>query len=169
MKGPPLRSLPFLPRPSVQPDAVAGPAAVVVPRPMFGGLNLKLRTVSVPVPSGITDAQAITFVIPARPMQFGSYLGGKGIISRKSIGPIAPISLFISGVTKDSAGAILGSCVVKLYRTLTDQELEATVSDSVTGAYSFNSVGPGLTYYVVAYKPGAPDVMGTTLNTLVGI
>jgi hypothetical protein len=77
--------------------------------------------------------------------------------------------LLISGITKDSTGAILGSCVVELYNTRTDLPLEKVTSDASTGAYSFSSVGGGQTYYVVAYKAGAPDVAGTTVNTLVGV
>lgn len=79
-----------------------------------------------------------------------------------------PTRLIISGVTKDSTNTILGSCTVKLYRTADDVYLETCVSDAVTGAYSFSTVGLAEQYYVVAYKPGAPDVAGTTANTLVG-
>src|SRR3954454_12263498 len=73
----------------------------------------------------------------------------------------------ISGVTRDSTGAALGSCTVKLYRTATDVLVDTTVSD-VSGNYSFPNVTPGDTYYVVAYLAGSPDVEGTTNNTLVG-
>lgn len=74
----------------------------------------------------------------------------------------------ISGVTKDSAGAILGSCVVELYETATDIALFKTTSDAVTGAFNFTSArfSPA-THYLVAYKPGSPDKAGTTINTLV--
>lgn len=74
----------------------------------------------------------------------------------------------ISGVTRDSSGAALGSCVVKLYRTATDVLVDSTVSDG-SGNYSFPNVTPGDTYYVVAYLAGSPDVEGTTNNTLVGV
>ena len=88
-------------------------------------------------------------------------------LSRMTIAP--PQMLRISGVTKDSAGVILGSCVVELYRTSDDMPLEKVTSDATTGVYQFSSVSLGQAYYVVAYKAGAPDVAGTTVNTLVGV
>jgi hypothetical protein len=76
-------------------------------------------------------------------------------------------SLTISGVTRSYTGAALGGCVVMLFRTATDELVESGVSDG-SGAFSFGNVGPGQSYYVVAYLPGSPDVAGTTVNTLVG-
>ncbi len=76
--------------------------------------------------------------------------------------------LTISGVTRDSAGTALGSCVVALYRTLDDVMIEEVTSDATTGAFSFSSVGPAQGYYAVAYKVGSPDTAGTTVNTLSG-
>jgi len=81
--------------------------------------------------------------------------------------PLPAPRLFISGVTRDSAGAILGSCTVSLFRTLDNLLMEAVVSDATTGAYSFSSVGLGEEYFVVAYKQGSPDVAGTTVRTLI--
>jgi hypothetical protein len=78
-----------------------------------------------------------------------------------------PLWFALTGITKDSGGSPLGSCVVKVYLTATDVELLSTTSDA-SGNYSFflpaATVG---TYYVVAYKVGSPDVSGTTVNTLV--
>lgn len=72
----------------------------------------------------------------------------------------------ISGVTKDSAGAVLGSCLVELFYTIDDRPVSKTLSDATTGAFSF-AVGPNLSCYIVAYKAGSPDVAGTSVNTLV--
>jgi hypothetical protein len=80
--------------------------------------------------------------------------------------PLPAYKLFISGVTKDSAGAVLASCTVKLYRTVDDQLVQTTTSDGV-GVYSFEAVG-ARAHYVVAYKAGAIDAAGTTVNTLMG-
>lgn len=74
--------------------------------------------------------------------------------------------MFISGVTKDSTGATLGGCTVKLFRTDNDTLYAQMISDA-SGNYSF-SVPNDTTYYVVSYKAGAPDVAGTTVNTLTG-
>lgn len=73
----------------------------------------------------------------------------------------------ISGITKDSTGAILGSCTVKVYGTTDDIEVDSAVSDAVTGAYAVGVPTSG-NYYIVAYKAGSPDVAGTTVNTLTG-
>jgi hypothetical protein len=81
--------------------------------------------------------------------------------------PLPATRLSISGITKDSTGTPLGNCAVALYRTVDDLFLERVTSDG-SGNYSFSSVGLGEAYYVVAYKAGAPDVAGTTVNTLVG-
>lgn len=81
--------------------------------------------------------------------------------------PLPASKLIISGVTKDSTGAALGSCTVSLYRTLDDQLLERVTSDG-GGNYQFSAIGLSETYYVVAYKAGSPDVAGTTVNTLIG-
>jgi hypothetical protein len=75
----------------------------------------------------------------------------------------------ISGVTKDSTGAVLGSCTVDLFLTQGDTFIKTTVSDASTGAYSFQVSGNGNDYYCVAYKTGSPDVAGTTVATLYGV
>lgn len=77
-------------------------------------------------------------------------------------------SIRISGITKNSTGTALGLCTVDLYRTC-DDLLVAKMTSDANGNYAFDlSPLPLVTYYVVAYKAGSPDVAGTTLNTLVG-
>lgn len=83
--------------------------------------------------------------------------------------------LRISGVTRDSAGAALAACTVKLFRTRDNVFVTQKISDE-SGNYSFDNVSPdqlanvsvGEQFYTVAYKAGSPDVAGTSLNTLVG-
>lgn len=72
----------------------------------------------------------------------------------------------ITGVTKDSGGVALGGCTVKLFNRATDAKEQETVSDG-SGNYAF-VVDKTQLYYVLAYKAGAPDVAGTTVNTVVG-
>lgn len=74
----------------------------------------------------------------------------------------------ISGLTVDSGGAALGSCTVKLFRSGDSSFVAQTISDG-SGNYSFTMGDNAGTFYVVAYKPGAPDVEGTTVNTLVAV
>lgn len=94
-------------------------------------------------------------------------------VLKNECGPLAPRfgawSVFtLSGVTRDSAGAALGLCTVKVFITGSDaKEFETT--SSAAGAWSINvgaSKGP---YYVVAYKSGAPVLAGTSINTLVPV
>lgn len=78
--------------------------------------------------------------------------------------PLSPASVFIAGVTKDGTGAALGGCTVQLFRTWNDEYLGETMSD---GAGNYSILAPGSSpFYLVAYKVGAPDVAGTTVNTL---
>lgn len=72
----------------------------------------------------------------------------------------------IAGVTKDSSGVALGSCAVDLFDTGTDTKIASVISDA-SGNYSFSVEGNSQTKYAVAYQAGAPDVAGTTVNTLI--
>jgi hypothetical protein len=72
----------------------------------------------------------------------------------------------VSGVTKDSSGAALAGCTVRLFNTATNVLEQTAVSDA-SGNFSF-VVDPTQAYYVVSYKAGVPDVTGATVNTLVG-
>lgn len=77
------------------------------------------------------------------------------------------VQYVLTGVTKDSTGAILPGCVVDAYETTTDTHRGGTVSDSL-GNYTITVSGKvGEAFYARAYLTGAPDVAGTTVNTLV--
>jgi len=70
----------------------------------------------------------------------------------------------LSGVTKDASGVALGGCTVDMFVTGTDAFIASTVSD---GSGNFTLLPPASgPYYLVAYLAGAPDVAGTTVNTL---
>jgi hypothetical protein len=70
----------------------------------------------------------------------------------------------LSGFSRDSTGAILGSCHIDLFLTAGDTLVQETTS-AVDGSFWFSLMSPG-PYYIVAYKVGSPDVAGTTVNTL---
>lgn len=72
----------------------------------------------------------------------------------------------VAGITKDSTGTPIGGCTVRLFRTADDTEFGETTSDA-SGNYSIPA-SQYITCYAVAYKAGAPDVGGTTVNTLTG-
>lgn len=92
----------------------------------------------------------------------GRYAGAGRLVFRSP--KFSTINPRITGITKDSTGAVLGSCVVQLFRTVDDRFMFEAVSDGV-GAYELTALGSG-PFYIVAYKAGAPDVAGTTVNTL---
>lgn len=97
----------------------------------------------------------------ARGIPGDRFLGGKPFRSQ----PFSTSNTFIAGQTRDSTGAPLGSCVVILLLTGGDVAVAKAVSDA-SGNYRFDNPGSG-PFYIVAYKPGSPDVAGTTVNTLV--
>jgi hypothetical protein len=69
----------------------------------------------------------------------------------------------IVGVSRDATGVALGTCVVKVFRTVDDVLVASTVSDGSGDWTAYpNQAGP---YYFVEYKSGAPDVFGTSPNT----
>jgi hypothetical protein len=69
----------------------------------------------------------------------------------------------IVGVSRDSTGAALGSCVVKVFTTADDVLVASTTSDGSGNWTAYpNAQGP---YYFVEYKAGSPDVFGTSPNT----
>ncbi len=72
----------------------------------------------------------------------------------------------LSGVIRDQAKVAIAGCVVELFRTDDNVFLSKTNSDA-GGNYIFSPVGAG-PFFIVAYKSGAPDLAGTSVNTLRG-
>lgn len=70
----------------------------------------------------------------------------------------------IAGVSRDSAGAAIGDCEVGLFHAASDVLRARTVSDGA-GAFTFRVGDNSDYYYVRAYKTGAPDLAGITVNT----
>lgn len=75
----------------------------------------------------------------------------------------------LSGVTKDSTGAALGSCRVVVFETGRMNVGGAPVVSETTsdgsGNYSVQTA-TNSAHHAIAYKPGSPDVAGITVNTL---
>lgn len=75
----------------------------------------------------------------------------------------------IPGVTKDEAGVPTDGFTVYLFdMTSGVPVLVQTQVSAGGGLYSF-SVGPGLLYWAVDFKSGAPSKTGGTVQTLTGI
>lgn len=96
-------------------------------------------------------------------------LGGLGIFGGVTVLFKAPTftgSFTISGVTRDSNGVPLAACSVDLFKTdAFDTWIAQTTSDG-SGNYSFTLGSNSGYFWLRAYKPGSPDVAGTTLNTI---
>lgn len=71
----------------------------------------------------------------------------------------------ITGTTRDSTSATLANCIVQGFVTDTDAYVGEATSDNA-GDYRLPTRETGA-HYLVAYKAGSPDVMGTTVNTIV--
>lgn len=72
---------------------------------------------------------------------------------------------FILGQCKDANGDGVSGAVVQGFVTATDSYVGETQCDSY-GNYELGTVNPGVPHYLVAYRAGAPDIAGTTVNTL---
>lgn len=74
------------------------------------------------------------------------------------------LRMVISGVSRDSVGATLGSCRVMLFRTTDRAFISETTSDG-SGNWSMEVLVSG-PFFLVEYKSGSPDVAGTSKNNL---
>lgn len=73
---------------------------------------------------------------------------------------------FIRGTCKDSGGVPVANAIVQGYRTNTDAFVgEVQANTDGTYALGMETIA-GVQHYLVAYKPGSPDIAGTTVNTL---
>lgn len=73
---------------------------------------------------------------------------------------------FIRGITKDSGGTAISDVIVQGFVTATDAYVGQDVSRT-DGTYTLGTETlPGVQHYLVAYKPGSPDIGGTTVNTI---
>lgn len=103
-------------------------------------------------------------------MQAGVFAGGfpgSNPMADFYLPPNQPPRYRVTGITKDSTGVALGSCNVDIFETGTRRFIGSTTSDA-SGNYSID-VTVGIACFAVAYKAGAPDVAGTTVNTVIGV
>ena len=99
--------------------------------------------------------------------------GGSGGINSKDLfepyscdGEGTSISRFIRGTCVDSSDVAIANAIVQGFVTATDAYVGQDVS-RLDGTYTMaTDTAAGTQHYLVAYKPGAPDIAGTTVNTL---
>jgi hypothetical protein len=78
----------------------------------------------------------------------------------------------ISGIARDLNGNPIPNAVIKLYRTSDDSVVKLFNSNDdyvlsdANGLFTFTLGNNAGNFYIVAYLQGAPDVAGTTVNTL---
>lgn len=75
--------------------------------------------------------------------------------------------LVMSGVSRDCAGAPLGSVRVMLFTTGDNRFVQETTSDG-SGNWSMDVRVSG-PFFLVEYKAGSPDQAGTSVNTLLPV
>lgn len=102
-----------------------------------------------------TDTRGITTSVPINRGQVGT------VIFRYDL---ARVNFVIKGVSRDNTGTALAACRMELFLTGSDTPQQTVTSDA-SGNFSFWSPGTG-PFYIVAYKAGAPDVAGTSVNTI---
>jgi hypothetical protein len=74
---------------------------------------------------------------------------------------------FIKGQCVDASGNVAAGAIVQAFRTSDDAFAGLVDANSTDGQFSVPSPYPGVAHYLVAYKPGSPDIGGTTVNTLI--
>lgn len=74
---------------------------------------------------------------------------------------------YIMGQCKDANNAVVSGATVQGFLTATDAFVRETQADA-NGNYELGTEYPGQNHYLVAYRAGAPDAAGTTVNTLQG-
>jgi hypothetical protein len=86
------------------------------------------------------------------------------IIHRK---PGNAVNKSLAGITRDSAGAPLGSCVTELLQSGGDILKDVVTSDG-SGNFTFSNPGSG-PFFVRSYKDGAPNLAGVTDRNLIAV
>ena len=74
---------------------------------------------------------------------------------------------FIKGQCVDASGNVAAGAIVQAFRTSDDAFAGQVNANSTDGRFDVPTPYPGVAHYLVAYKPGAPDIGGTTVNTLI--
>jgi hypothetical protein len=73
---------------------------------------------------------------------------------------------FLRGTCVDASDVAVANPIVQAFRTADDAYL-GEVQAHTDGTYGVGiEVAAGTACYLVAYKPGSPDIAGTTVNTL---
>lgn len=114
---------------------------------------VNLRRLNSPYDASISNAT----VNPAR----NAYAVFDNISSNDRV--LGAQSIRIQGVSRDSTGVALGTCVINVFTTANNLLVASTVSDG-SGNWTAYPIAQG-PYYFVEYKAGSPDVFGTSPNT----
>lgn len=106
---------------------------------------------------------------PGSPMSLlGNCADNGGEFFEPSIVPNAgtQTTKFIKGTCLDQFSAPIAGAIVQGFVTATDTYV-GEVTSRLDGSYDLGTANLASTpHYLVAYKPGAPDLAGTTVNTI---
>jgi hypothetical protein len=73
---------------------------------------------------------------------------------------------WIKGQCVDASGNASAGAIVQAFRTSDDAFAGEVNANSTDGTFDVPTPYVGANHYLVAYKPGSPDIGGTTVNTL---
>jgi hypothetical protein len=99
-------------------------------------------------------ADMAIFDAPANQFEYSDYRSGKSTPK------------MITGTAYDANGNVLAGATIMLFNTATGLLVETVTADAA-GYFRIGDPN-GVACFIVAYLAGAPDVFGTTTNTLTG-
>ena len=73
----------------------------------------------------------------------------------------------VTATLLDASGNPLGSCIVQGFTNI-DDAFQGQCTSDTAGYYEFCTARTDA-HYLVCYKAGAPDVAGTSVNTLIPV
>jgi hypothetical protein len=111
----------------------------------------------------VTDTARVNPVVNSKSTPIAQRLTNNRIYNRVQ----GSINLYMSGVTRDTNGAVLGGVRVMIFTT-SDMAFVGEVTSDSNGVWSILLLKGG-PFFQVCYKAGSPDVAGTSVNTLVPI
>lgn len=128
--------------------------------------NTKVIFAGLPVGNTIAAADGTSLDANGYTINWSTVLSGANVFSL-SVGD----TLNITGTTRYSNGAALGSCDVYVIKENSVGSLtvvNAQTSNATTGAYSVKVYENANTYFAVAFKNASPNIMDVTDRTLSG-
>lgn len=108
---------------------------------------------------GVASGASFGIPSPSRPNPVNTPDTDRRIFDRV----IGGLNMSLKGSSRNSAGVLLGNCRLLFFRTEDNSFAGETTSDA-NGDYKMPMMKGG-PFFIVGYKPGAPDATGASINT----